>query len=119
MINDFEVMASANAIKGSVQKVNLVCDLVRKMKDCKIEEILLQLQFCKKRVAKDIRELLKSVVSNAENNFGMDIDSLRISKIHVGKSFALKRFNPRARGRASRMNKPFSKVKIYVKELNS
>ncbi len=105
--------ASAKAVKGSVQKVNLVCKLVNRMK---ADQAVLQLQFLRKRVAKDIVDVLNSAISNAENNFGMDVDNLYISKIMVGKAFALRRFHARGRGRASKITKPFSRVTIYVSE---
>ena len=60
--------------------------------------------------------MLNSAISNAENNFGMDVDNLYISKIMVGKAFALKRFHARGRGKASKITKPFSKITIYVSE---
>jgi large subunit ribosomal protein L22 len=112
-LNEKTATASAKAIKGSVQKVNLVCKLINRMK---VDQAVLQLQFLRKRVAKDIVDVLHSAISNAENNFGMDIDNLYISKIMVGKAFALRRFHARGRGRASRITKPFSRVTIYVSE---
>lgn len=108
-----EATASAKAIKGSVQKINLVCKLVSKMS---VDKAMLQLQFLRKRVAKDVADVLNSAISNAENNYGMDINNLYISRIMVGKAFVLRRFHARGRGKASKISKPFSKITIYVSE---
>ena len=105
--------ATAKAVKGSVQKINLVCKLVNRMK---ADQAMLQLQFLRKRAAKDVLDVLNSAISNAENNFGMDVDNLYISKIMVGKAFALRRFHARGRGKASKITKPFSRITIYVSE---
>lgn len=107
------VIATAKAMKGSIQKINLVCKLINRMD---VDKAMLQLQFLRKRVAKDIASVLNSAISNAENNCGMNIDNLYISKIMVGKAFVLKRFHARGRGKASKIHKPFSRLTIYVKE---
>lgn len=101
------------AIKTSVQKLSLVTDLIRGLT---VSDALYQLQFCKKKVAKDVRLVLSSAIANAENNNRLDIDKLYVSKILVGKAFALKRFNVRARGRMAKIIKPFSRVAIFVSE---
>ena len=100
-------------IPSSVQKINLVADLIRK-KDT--SAALIQLQYCRKKVAKYMYELLKSAISNAENNHGMDIDSLYVKEVLVGRSFTMKRFHARARGRASRVEKARSMISILVAE---
>lgn len=105
--------ARAVAIKGSVQKLNLVADLIRGKK---IDSALMQLGFSRKRAANDIKLLLNSAIANAQNNNGFDIDKLYVSEILVGKSFTLKRFHPRGRGRAAKVMKPFSNVTIFVTE---
>ncbi len=105
--------ATAKAVKGSVQKINLVCKLISSMK---ADQAMLQLRFLRKRAAKDVLDVLNSAISNAENNFNMDIDNLYISKIMVGKAFALRRFHARGRGKASKITKPFSRITIYVSE---
>lgn len=105
--------AQSAHIKSSVYKIGLVADIVRNMK---VSEAMLQLQFCRKKVAADLRAVLKAAVSNAENNFGFDIDKLYISEILVNKGFFLRRFKPKARGRAGKIMKPFSKVAIFVTE---
>jgi large subunit ribosomal protein L22 len=105
--------ASAVAIKGSVQKVNLVCRIIAGMK---ADEALLQLQFCHKRAAKDLHQLLSSAIANAQNNHSLDVDTLYVSEVKIGKAFALKRFSARARGRGTKVLKPYSKVTIFVSE---
>lgn len=105
--------AKSHSIKGSVQKVCLVSRLVCRMR---AEDALLQLSFSKKRVAKDMYDVLNSAIFNAQNNFGMDVEKLYISEVKVGKAFAMKRFHARGRGRASKISKPYSKIAIYLKE---
>ena len=106
-------VAKAVSIKGSVQKINLVCRLIAGMK---VDEALLQLKFLRKRSSKEIHDLLFSAISNAENNHGMDIDNLYVKEVLVGKSITLKRFHARARGKGVRVIKPFSSVTICVSE---
>lgn len=106
-------LASATAIKGSVQKVNLVCKLISGMK---ADTALLQLKFLRKRAAKDVHDLLYSAISNAENNHGMDVDSLYVKEVKVGKAITMKRFHARARGKGVRVIKPFSRVTICLSE---
>lgn len=108
-----KVMAKGTAIKGSVQKVNLVAQMIQGMKAF---DALLQLKFSPKRAAKDIYPILNSAIANAENNHGKDIDNLVVDQIIVGRSFVLKRFHARGRGRASGIKKPFSNVTIYLDE---
>jgi large subunit ribosomal protein L22 len=106
-------LAKGKAIKGSVQKVNLVARLIVGLK---ADVALLQLRFSKKAAARDLYAILNSAISNAQNNNGLDVDSLYVSKINVGKAFTLRRFAARARGRASRINKYYSQVTIFVSE---
>lgn len=116
MINNIvknSAIAKAITVKASVQKLKLVADLIRGMK---VGDALLQLQFCKRKVAQDIKVVLNSAVANAENNHGMDIDRLYISSIQLGKSFCLKRFSPRGRGRVASIKKPFSNITVCVSE---
>jgi len=105
--------AKAVAIKASVQKLKLVADIIYGMN---VSDALLQLQFCRRKVAQDIKDVLNSAIANAENNQNLDIDKLYISAINLGKSFALKRFHPRGRGRAASIKKPFSNITVYVSE---
>jgi large subunit ribosomal protein L22 len=105
--------ARSKAIKTSPQKLNLVAKEIRKKG---VEEAVLKLLFCKKKVAKDVLSVLNSAIANAENNQGLDVDNLYISEIAIGKAFVMKRFRARARGRAGKILKPFSNLKITVKE---
>jgi large subunit ribosomal protein L22 len=107
------VFAKGMAIKGSVQKVNLVANMIKGMKAF---DALTQLKFCRKKAANDLYTVLNSAIANAENNHNRDIDNLYIDRIVVGKSFVLKRFHARGRGRASGIKKPFSNVTIYLDE---
>ncbi|WP_290928887.1 50S ribosomal protein L22, partial [Hyphomonas sp. UBA1899] len=75
-----------------------------------------QLQFSPKRPAQDVRKLLQSAIANAENNHGLDIDSLVIAEAHVGKNLVMKRIRARARGRAARIQKPFSQMTIILRD---
>jgi large subunit ribosomal protein L22 len=105
--------ARSSAIKGSMQKVGLVCNMIQGMD---VHSALLQLQFLNKRAANDVRQVLSAAIANAENNKMLNIDSLYVSDVLVGKSFNLKRFQARGRGRASRINKPYSQITIFVTE---
>lgn len=100
------------AIKSSVRKVNLLAKMI---KGLSVAEASLQLQFSKKKVAYDLKKVLNSAVANAENNFAIDIDKLYIASVLVGKAFVLKRLHARARGRAARISKPYSRVEIILK----
>ena len=105
--------AKAKSIKTSMTKVNLVLKMIRGKK---AENALNILAFSKKRISNEITKILKSAISNAENNHQLDIDKLVVKEATVGKSMVLKRFRPRARGRSGKILKPFSKVKILVQE---
>lgn len=106
--------ATAKRLRTSPQKLNLVAGMIRNMK---VEEALVQLQFSKKRIAQDVRKCLQSAVANAENNNGLDIDSLVVTSATVGKSLLMKRMRPRAKGRGMRINKFFSNLYITVTEV--
>ncbi len=107
------VKASARNLRTSAQKLNLVAAMIRKMK---VSDAIVQLTFCPKRIANDVKKCLQSAIANAENNVGLDIDSLVVASATVGKSFVMKRVRPRARGRSARINKPFSNLYITVSE---
>ena len=81
-----------------------------------VERALAQLQFSPKRPAQDVRKLLQSAIANAENNHGLDIDSLVVAEAHVGKNLVMKRIRARARGRAARIMKPFSQLTIVLRD---
>jgi len=110
---DNQAMAMARLLRTSPQKLNLVAEMIRGMK---AEDALNQLQFSKKAIARDVKKVLMSAVANAENNHGLDVDSLVVSEASVGKSLVMKRFRPRARGRAGKIVKPFSRIRIVVEE---
>ena len=105
--------ASAKNLKTSVQKLNLVARMIRKMN---VSDALVQLTFCSKRVAVDVRKCLQSAIANAENNMGLDVDNLVVNSAIVGKSFVMKRIRARARGKSAGIKKPFSNLYITVCE---
>ena len=106
--------AKAKSIRTSGQKLNLVAKSIR---GCNIKVAIDQLTFSKKRVSKEVLKVLNSAIANAENNFGLDIDKLVVAEAYVGKSIVMKRMRARARGRAARILKPFSKLTILLKEI--
>lgn len=108
-----EASAKASNVRISPRKLGLVAGLIRGMK---VDEALIQLQFSRKRIAKDVRKILQSAIANAENNHNLDIDRLFISEVRVGKALVMKRFHARARGRGARILKPFSNIEIIVRE---
>ncbi len=108
-----EALAVGSQIRGSAQKLNLVAGLIRGKK---AEEAMNLLAFSPKAMARDVKKVLASAIANAENNHNLDVDSLVVAEASVGKSLSMKRWNPRARGRAARIVKPFSRVRIVVRE---
>lgn len=112
-VADNEAMAMAKYLTASPQKVNLVAQLIRGKK---AETALIDLDFCKRRVARDVKKVLQSAVANAENNHNLDIDRLYVAEAYVGKSIKLKRFRARARGRGARIEKQFSRLTVVVRE---
>jgi large subunit ribosomal protein L22 len=112
-VGDNEALAVGTQIRGSVQKLNLVAALIRGKK---AEDALNILSFSPKAMAVDVKKVLASAIANAENNHNLDVDSLVVAEASVGKSLSMKRFTPRARGRSSRIVKPFSRVRIVVRE---
>jgi large subunit ribosomal protein L22 len=107
------VKASSRNLRTSAQKLNLVAAMIRNMK---VSDALVQLTFCPKRIAMDVKKCLQSAIANAENNNGLDIDNLVVNSATVGKSFVMKRVRPRARGRSAGIKKPFSNLYITVSE---
>lgn len=106
-------VAKLQAIKTSVQKLNLVAAVIRGMK---ADQAIVQLSFMQRKVAAYIKACLNSAIANAENNHNLNIDNLYVSKVLVGKSFTMRRFRARAKGRGARILKPFSKLTIEVEE---
>ena len=109
-----EAMAKAVNLRTSPRKLNLVAQSIRGLS---VQRALNELEFSPKRIAKDVRKALNSAISNAENNHSLDIDSLVVAEAYVGKNLVMKRFASRARGRSSRIQKPFSEITIVVREL--
>src|SRR5687768_8124593 len=112
-VGDKEALAVGTTIRGSARKLNLVATLIRGRK---VEEALNILKFSPKGMAEDVRKVLASAVANAENNHNLDVDALIVSEASVGKSISMKRFATRARGRSSRIVKPFSRIRVVVRE---
>ena len=112
--NKKQAYAKAKSIRTSGQKLNLVAKSIR---GCSIKVAIDQLTFSKKRVSREVLKVLNSAIANAENNFGLDIDKWVVAEAYVGKSIVMKRMRARARGRAARILKPFSKLTILLKEI--
>ncbi len=108
-----EALAVATSVRGSPYKLNLVAGLIRGRK---AEDAVNVLTFSAKAMAVDVKKCLQSAIANAENNHNLDIDRLWIKEASVGKSITMKRFRARARGRSSRIVKPFSRLRIVVQE---
>ncbi len=113
-LSDSEASAKLRMVRVSPQKLNLVAASIRGKK---VGQALADLEFSRKRIAGPVRKLLESAVANAENNHGLDVDSLVVSEAHVGKALVMKRWTPRARGRVGRLTKPFSNLTIVVREV--
>ena len=112
-LSDNEAMASVRHLRTSPQKLNLVAQSIRGM-DC--EKALAELQFSKRRIAVDVKKILESAIANAENNHQLDVDRLFVKEVTVGKSMVMKRWRARARGRVGRIEKPFSNMRLIVRE---
>jgi large subunit ribosomal protein L22 len=112
-VGDKEALAVGTMIRGSAQKLNLVAGLIRGKK---VSMALADLEFSRKRIARDVRKCLESAIANAENNHNLDVDALVVSEASVGKSITMKRFATRARGRSTRIEKPFSRLRVVVRE---
>ena len=108
-----EALAVGTMIRGSAQKLNLVAQMIRGKK---AGDALNILSFSPKGMAIDARKVLASAIANAENNHNLDVDSLVVAEASVGKSITMKRFAARARGRGTRIEKPFSRLRIIVRE---
>lgn len=113
-VNDNEAIATATMLRGSPQKLNLVAQTIRGMK---VEKALVALTFSHRKAAVDVKKVLASAVANAENNHNLDVDSLIVAEASVGKALTMKRFRARARGRAAKILKPFSRLRIVVREV--
>ena len=103
-----------NNIRSSVRKLN---PILRGIVGKKVDVAIRDLQFSEKRITRDIRKTISSAVANAENNFQYDIDKLIVKEAYCGKKITMKRFRPRAKGRAAPILKPYSSVTIILSEL--
>ena len=112
-VGDNEALAVGTTIRGSAQKLNLVAALIRGRK---AGDALNILQFSTKAMAVEVRKVVASAIANAENNHNLDVDALFIQEASVGKALSMKRFATRARGRSSRIVKPFSRIRVVVRE---
>ena len=111
-----EAKAVARTLRVSPQKLNLVAQMIRGKK---VQTALADLEFSRKRIARDVQKCLQSAIANAENNHDLDIDELIVAQAHVGKALVIKRFVPRGRGRAGRIMKPFSHLTIVVRQVET
>jgi len=111
--NSLTVKAINKNVRSSPRKIALVLNFI---KGKKADLALRDLEFTRKRVAKDVSKTVKSAISNAENNYQYDIDNLIVKEAYVGKSLVMKRYRPRAKGRASPIKKPFSRITIVLEE---
>ncbi|HYS89424.1 MAG: 50S ribosomal protein L22 [Alphaproteobacteria bacterium] len=115
-LGESEAKAVARMLRISPQKLNLVATLIRGKK---VAAALADLEFSRKRIARDVRKCLESAIANAENNHDLDVDDLVVAEAHVGKALVLKRFTPRGRGRMGRIFKPFANLTIVVREVEA
>ncbi|MDF1620743.1 50S ribosomal protein L22 [Pseudothioclava nitratireducens] len=113
-VADNEAMAKSKMLRTSPQKLNLVAAMIRGKK---VDKALSDLTFSKKRIAQDVKKCLQSAIANAENNHGLDVDSLVVAEAWVGKNLVMKRGRPRARGRFGKIMKPFSELTIKVRQI--
>ena len=111
--NNTSVKAVNKNIRSSARKISLVLDYIRGKK---VDNAIRDLDFTRKKIALDVKKTVQSAIANAENNYQYDIDNLYVKEAYVGKSIVMKRFRPRAKGRASAIKKPFSRVTIVLEE---
>ena len=111
--NDKTVKSINNGIRSSVRKLN---PILKSIVGKKVDVAIRDLQFSEKRVTRDVRKTISSAVANAENNFQYDIDKLIVKEAYCGKKIVMKRFRPRAKGRAAPILKPWSTVTIILSE---
>jgi len=112
-LGETEAQAVSRVIRTSPRKLNLVAGMIRGKTASKA---LADLAFSKRRVAQEVKKVLESAIANAENNHQLDVDRLVVSEAYVGKSFTMKRFRARARGRVGRVIKPWSNLTVIVAE---
>jgi large subunit ribosomal protein L22 len=112
-LGDKEAKAVVHMLRVSPRKLNLLAQLIRGKK---VASALADLEFSNKRISHEVRKALESAIANAENNHDLDVDDLVVREAYVGRAMVMKRFSPRARGRAGRIEKPFSNLTIIVRE---
>ncbi len=112
-VADNEALSVGTQIRGSAQKLGLVAALIRNRK---VGDAMNILQFSNKAMAVEARKVLASAIANAENNHNLDVDALVVAEASVGKSIVMKRFATRGRGKSTRILKPFSRLRIVVRE---
>ena len=110
---DNEAVAFSKHMRTSPQKLNLVAETIRGKK---CEAALAELEFSRRRISGEVRKLLQSAIANAENNHQLDVDRLYVAEATVGKTMVIKRWRARARGRVGRIQKPFSNMRLIVRE---
>ena len=115
-LGENEAKAVVRMLRISPQKLNLVATLIRGKK---VAAALADLEFSRKRIAREVRKCLESAIANAENNHDLDVDDLVVAEAHVGKALVLKRFTPRGRGRMGRIFKSFANLTIVVREVEA
>ncbi len=108
-----DAKAAARLLRISPQKLNLVAATIRGRN---VGEALATLAFSRKRIAGEVKKVLEAAVANAENNHQLDVDRLYVAEAFVGKSMVMKRWRPRARGRVGRIERPFSRLTVVVRE---
>jgi large subunit ribosomal protein L22 len=113
-LGDNEAQAVVRNLRVSPQKLNLVAQMIRGKK---VDVALADLEFSRKRIAKDVRKCVMSAVANAENNHQLDVNDLVVAQAHVGKNIVMRRFHARGRGKMSPIEKPFSQLTVVVKEV--
>ncbi len=111
--NDKTVKSINNGVRSSVRKLN---PILKSIVGKKVDVAIRDLQFSEKRITREIRKTISSAVANAENNFQYDIDNLVVKEAYCGKKIVMKRFRPRAKGRAAPILKPWSSVTIILSE---
>ena len=112
-LDDSEARAIVRNLRVSPRKLNLVAAIIRGKS---AESALTELSFSKRRIANDVRKALQTAIANAENNHQLDVDRLYVKEASVGKSFVMKRFRARARGRVGHIKKPWSNLTLIVRE---
>ncbi len=112
-LSEVEARTVVRNLRTSPQKLNVVAASIRGMS---AEAALAELTFSKRRIANDVKKALQSAIANAENNHQLDVDRLYVSEASVGRSVVMKRFRARARGRAGRIMKPWSRLTVVVRE---